>query len=714
MERFKSFCRNCSAGCGVELTVDDNRIVDIVGDKDHPVSRGYMCIKGKYCRELHNGEDRLLTAYRRGQDGEFEPVDNMVAIEEAAGRLNEIMARHGPRSIALYYGTGSCMNGLSYGMARTWLAGIGSPEHYTSFTIDQSAKWVCLGRMGLFATGKPMHEDVDVMLLSGINPVVSHLGYPLAPVPMTDSMKWLKQARANGAKLIVIDPRYTETARQADLFLQIMPGEDATLYAAMIRLLFERNWIDAAFCQRYVTSIEALKDAVRDFTLDHASARTGIPAELILEATQMFGTARRSTAWSGTGPNMALHSNTSEHLLECLNALCGGYRRAGDPIKATGAIFDCTPSVETVVPPHRDWEGGPRLRTIDAGQLNAEFPTSRLPDEILHDGEDRVRALVVCGGNPASAIGDAGRTVQAFEALELLLVMDPRMSETARLADYVIPIKLPFERYDLTISQDNWYAWDFAQMAAPALEAPEGMLDDWEVFWELGRLMNAPMDFRIGPFGVSLPRGRLDTSKPRPSSFDMLKLTCEGSRVDLDVMARNPSGMIISNGTVVSAPEIDDGNRLDVCPPDVHAEIRAIRQNADDGDGFSHLLISRRAVHVVNSSYQHAGKVKQRHAMAPLYMNPEEILSAGFVEGEIVEVASSTGRICGELKADNGLRAGVVSMPHGWGSVFPGDDASSLTAKLVSLEDDLEPINFMPRFSGIRVNIRKTNAFQVA
>lgn len=709
MEYHKTYCRNCSASCGLELAVEGNRVVDIRGDRDHPVSRGYMCIKGRYNAELHNGEDRLVSALKRDGNGDFVPTNSMSAIEDAAGRLNELIATYGPRSVAMYYGTGSCFNGLTYGMARTWLAGIGSPEHYSSFTVDQSAKWVCLGRMGLFATGKPMHEDVDVMLLAGINPVVSHLGYPLAPVPMTDSMKWMKEARSRGAKLIVVDPRRTETARMADLHLQILPGEDATLYGAMIRVLLERNWTDATFCERYVTSIDRLRDAVSDYTLDYASTRTGLPVAHIVEAAEIFGTATRQCAWSGTGPNMARHSNTSEHLLECLNALCGGYRRAGDPIKTTGAIFDTVPSQETVVPPSRDWQAGPRLRSVDAGQLNAEFPTSRLPDEILCDSEERVRALVVCGGNPVSAIGDTARTVKAFQALDVLLVIDPRMSETARLADYVIPAKLPFERYDMTISQDNWFAWDFAQIARPALEPVDGMLDDWEVFWELGRLMNATMDFRVGPYGVSLPRGRLDMSGQRPSSLEMLRKVCQDSRVQPNELMMHPSGKIISAGTTVTAPEADDGNRLDLCPPDVFAEIRAIREELAHNRDYSFLLISRRAVHVVNSSYQNAQKVKDRYAFAPLYMNPEQMAEAGFVEGEIAEIESPKGRILGEVRKDAGLRPGVVSMPSNWGRASSGPEATSLTNRLVSLDEELTAINFMPRQSGIPVNVRKTN-----
>lgn len=700
----KSYCRICAASCGVNVEVRDNTIVEIKGDPDHPISKGYMCIKGRYSRELHNGEDRLDAPKKRNADGTFTDIDGRTALEEIAGKLKAIIAEHGPRAVGLYYGTGSCFNGLSYGMARTWLAGIGSPEHYSSFTVDQSAKWVCLGRMGLFATGKPFIEDLDVMLIAGNNPVVSHLGYPLAPMPMADSLRWIKEARRRGAKLIVIDPRQTETARHADLFLQIRPGQDAVLFAAMIRLILERGWADTAFCERFVTSVDRLRAAVDDFDLAFAAERTGIPADKIVAAAEMFGTARRRSASSGTGNNMAAHSNLNEHLLECLNALCGGYRRAGDPIRGTGAIFETVPVTETVIPPRRDWEVEPKMRVANSGQLNAEFPTSRMPDEILNPDADRLRALVVCGGNPATAIADSGRTVAALKSLELLVVIDPRMSATARLADYVIPTKLPYERQDLTITQDNWFPFDFVQYTDAVLTPPAGAMDDWEVFWELGRLMDAPMEFRTGPYGVSLPRGRLDLSA-RPSAMEMLEIACQGTRVSPRDLAEGPNARILAEPGVVQPAASDDGARLDVCPPDVEAEIRALRNSADDRDEFAYLMTSRRAVHVLNSSFQYAGAVEARHPIAPLFMHPDDIAREGLSIGEVVEAHSAKGRVIAQLAADAAMMPGVVSMPATWGDPDPANRTSSLTAALISLDEDIEAINYMPRQSGIPVNI---------
>src|SRR6185437_8645184 len=158
-------------------------------------------------------------------------------------------------------------------------------------------------------------------------------------------------------------------------------------------------------------------------------------------------------------------------------------------------------------PPQREWEQGPKLRSAELGRINGEFPSSRLAHEILHPGEDRIRALLCVGGNPATALAGGSHVAKALRSLELLVVLDPRLSETARMADYVIPTTLPYERLDLTSYADNWFYRDFAQAARPVVSPPDGILEDWQIFWELARRMGTPIPFKAGPYGV--PRSAL-------------------------------------------------------------------------------------------------------------------------------------------------------------------------------------------------------------
>jgi anaerobic selenocysteine-containing dehydrogenase len=206
----KSFCRNCPAGCGIELEVEDNRIASLKGDRANPNSKGYFCVKGLSSMDLHNGQDRLLSSSIRTADGTHADRPAEAVIDDIATKLAELIERYGPRSVALYKGTGSYFNVLTLTAMTAWRHAMGSPNYFSPSTLDQSAKSVTAGRLGAFATGKRNIVNVDAMLLAGVNPLVSHSGFPGSPIPSTNPGAWLRFARQRGMKLIVVDPRLTK------------------------------------------------------------------------------------------------------------------------------------------------------------------------------------------------------------------------------------------------------------------------------------------------------------------------------------------------------------------------------------------------------------------------------------------------------------------------------------------------------------------------
>ena len=237
--KHKSYCMICGAYCGLELEVEGGKVLSVKGDPDNAQSRGYMCVKGAMSAEQHNGSDRLTNALERGSDGELREVGPEAALDAIADRLGQIVQESGPGAVGVLVGTGG--QGVWAGsLMRSFLEELGTPYLFSTMTIDQSAKWVTAGRLGVFATGKPVIDDLDVVLLCGNNPAQSHLGGPQTPIPSAGPMRGIREARKRGTKLIVVDPRRTETADQADLHLQIIPGEDPTLFAGMIRLLIEK------------------------------------------------------------------------------------------------------------------------------------------------------------------------------------------------------------------------------------------------------------------------------------------------------------------------------------------------------------------------------------------------------------------------------------------------------------------------------------------
>ncbi len=710
----KTFCRNCGALCALEVTLENGRLTGAVADGSVSPYGGYMCPKGLASIDFHNGaEDRLMHNLKRGPDGAFTQVPARVALDEIATRLAQLLRDHGPRSIAVYHGTGAYRSVLGGLLERAFVAAIDSPNFFSTMTIDQSAKWVTMGRLGVMASGKPSYRDCDLGVIVGNNPVVSHQTFPFAPGESGAPGKSFAAARARGARLVVIDPRRTETARFADLFIQPKPGQDAALFAAVAHILLRDGTYNKDFCGRFVSQLDELKRAVAPFTPELAAARADVPLEQIEQLARWIGEAERPFVGSGSGPSMSLHSNLNDHMIEVVNALVGGYKRAGDRLHNPGTL-NPKPCVEMAVSPGRSWERGVKCASADIGKIFGEFPSALLPDEIQHEGPDRIRALISFGGNPVMGLGDPARAVPAFEELELLVSLDARMNETCELSDYVIATSQPYERHDLSIPGDALYPEAFAQYAAPVVEKPGEVIDDWEFFWGISARMGIPLTLKYWNYGLdyaAIEEGMelpLDTP-PDPEA--MVRFLCRRSRVPFEDLRDNPGGMRpdIAPQYVQAAPE-GAGGRLELCPPDIVAELEQVLAEVED-ERFSYQLTCRRLLETMNSAYREAARTRDNYPVNWAYMNPRDMAEEGLEDGERIEIVSEAGAIVGVVKAEERLRCGVVSMAHMFGGLAPSRDPEgqrgSYTGQLTSLEKYLEPINFMPRFSGVPVNVRR-------
>jgi anaerobic selenocysteine-containing dehydrogenase len=482
----------------------------------------------------------------------------------------------------------------------------------------------------------------------------------------------------------------------------------------MIRLVLENGWQDQAFCDRFVAPLDALRAAVEPFTLDYVAHRTGIDRALIEQATEMFARARRKSGSSGTGPNMSVASNLNEHMLEALNAICGAYRRAGDVVRNTGALFGRSARQERVIPPCRYWESGPKLKTVDLGRLFGEYPTPLLHREIIGNGEQKIRALIVVGGNPLKAIPDPDRMLAAFKSLDLLVTVDPRPTETASISDYVIATSLPYERYDYTGMFDGYFVKNFAQLATPLLQPPAGVMDDWEFFWGMARRAGKPLELKQPGFGYAHP----DIPGPsltlnldqKPTTEDLVKWMISQGKVSYEQLLASPAGMVVDEDVVIAPAGEDDGARLDPCPPDVAAELAAVLATSNDDPAYPFKLIARRQLESMNSAYSNASKTRRRYPVNPAFMHPLDMQDLGIEDGAGVEITSDNGSIIGMARKDATLRRGVVSMTHAWGTVDQGKDPEGQTGgfvgRLISLERDLQAINYMVRMSAIPVSVQ--------
>jgi anaerobic selenocysteine-containing dehydrogenase len=697
-----SYCRICPATCGLVVDVVDGRVTRAVGDVDNPLTRGFSCPKGRHIGDFLHDPDRLRTSLRRRADGTQEPVDIGVAIDEIAARIQDIIATDGPEAVAFYSGTQAAFASLTGPFAAAWWRTIGSHKTFGTMTIDQSAMWVADGRLGMWAGGRQRFEDSDVWLLAGTNPVVSMQGGEFTGFPIHDGLRRLVEAKRRGLRLIVVDPRRTEVAAHADVHLQLIPGTDAFLYGGLLHVILRDGLIDAEFCERWVTGLPELRTAVAALAPEAVASLCGLDPADIVTAAHLFGEGRRGMAMTGTGPDMGPWSNLTEHLARALNVVCGRYAREGDPVPGYSVLGSPKSPPAQAIGPNRTWDRGYRNRLGD-GLLKQQLPTASLPDEILRPGADRVRALIVSGGNPAAAIPDQDKAIRALSALDLLVTVDPFPTETARLAHYVVAPVLHLERPDTTRAFESMFEEPFAQYTPAIVEPPPGVIDDWQFFLRLAWAMGSSLDFAGRHYA---PGTKM------PSTEDVLASMSTRGSVTLDELRRHPHGLLVTGAqpAVVGPPREGADSRLDVMPPDVAAEMATalVAAGNEATDPFPFRLVVRRTKETINSLGRRIPGLP-KHPYNPCFAHPDDLTELGLAPGQLVEVASSHGAIHAVVEVDRTLRPGVVSMTHAFGGTPGADDdprrRGANPTRLLSLDADTQTINRMPRMSAVPVRL---------
>jgi anaerobic selenocysteine-containing dehydrogenase len=700
--------------CGTLVTIEGNSVVAVAGDRECPGSEGYLCIKGRSMPALYGSERRLLKPLRRGSTG-IESVSSAYAMDEIAERLTSIIEKHGPRSVAIYTGTHGYLGSEVTGPVMASFAdSIGTPMQFSPLTIDMPGKNIAYGLHGSWMAPPHGFPKADVGLIVGSNPIVSLLASPSG-----HPGNWFKRTRASGARLIVIDPRRSETARRAHLHIQPRPGQDVAIVAAMIRVILEENRHDAEFLAENAGGVSELTDAVAAFTPREAALRAGVESHEIVEAARLFADARYAFGIVGTGSNMSQSGTLIEYLVLCLQTLCGHHPRAGEGVGNPGTLKAASTPKAQVAPPVQAYGIGEPLRVSGLQASLAGAPTAALPDEILTEGVGRVRALISVGGNPAVAWPDQAKALRALRSLDLLVQIDPFMSETAKLAHYVIAPKVMAERPSTSQFAADHAGGGFGrslaygQYAPKLIDPPEGsdVIEEWEFFYGLARRMGysialAPMLTYLTPLPGAQPIEI--TSGPKPSTDDLLEIITGGSRIPLSEVKRHPHGKLyLDEGLRVAMKDEGWSGRFELGCAELMEDLGRLGQAPEPIDEAGFRLISRRMAHVYNSSFN-ARETNRGRAYNPLFIHPQDLDDLGLVTGDLVEMRSDAGAVVGVTQADDSMRPGCVSMSHAFGSSDPRDDlrqVGSCTARLLGFEAGFDRYSGQPRMSGIGVSL---------
>ena len=711
MAEVTAICRFCHATCGMVATLEDGRVTRLIGDIDNPMYAGYSCVKGRNYHAFHESPSRLRTPLRRRSDGGFESASSAAVLDEIAVRTRDILDRHGPRSVAMYGGTFSHFCPAGVMLRESFMDAIGSPMRFSNATIDQPGKPISMALHGKWGAGPQDFADADVCMLIGANPLVSMWG----GIPSFNPAKRLHEARQRGLKLIVIDPRRTESARKADLHLQCLPGQDVPLLAAMLNVIITEGLCDRAFIEAETEGFSALAAAVAPFTPERVAPRAGIEAGSIIEAARMFARAQRGNVTSGTGPSMAPHGVLMDYLVLALNTVCGRWIKAGERMPNRGVLFRQFSGVARAEKPRAATGFGEALRVRGLTDTAAGLPTAALAEEILTPGEGQVKALFVVGGNPLLSWPNQAKTRRALESLELLVVVDPVLSETARHAHYVIGPRFGFESPAITFGNEGitvyglslGYPEPFAQYQPQLIEPPAGsdVLEDWRIFYELGRRMGYPLAFRGQPFDMSTP----------PTTDGLLSQFVARSRVPLEEIKRHPHGAVFPDPKPCAEPrDAEWPHRLQLAAPVMIAELQGIAAQKSEapapagpvmggeGSALRLLLVSRREHALYNSVAHDLPALRRRLPHNPAHLNPQDAARLGIVDGAIVEIESAVGGIRAVAHLAPDVREGVVSIAHGF--------AGACTAALIDDATDYEALSGLPRMSALPVTVRPAAA----
>jgi anaerobic selenocysteine-containing dehydrogenase len=532
-------------------------------------------------------------------------------------------------------------------------------------------------------------------------------------------------------EMIVVDPRRTDLARRASLYLQPVPGEDSAILACLINVIIADRLYDKEFVNENVDGFGTLASSVERFTPDVVAARADLRAEDLIRCAHVFGGAKRGYAAAGVGPGFSSSSTLVNYLILAIDTICGHFLRAGERVQRTVVLMPRISYKAQASPPSPAYGFGERMRIGGLTETSAGLPTGVLADEILLPGDGQVRALISCCGNPVGAWPDQLKTIEAMNTLDLLVQIDPWMSSTARLAHYVVAPTLPYEVPGATLLTDSlvamphWYGPHVAygQYTPALIEPPEGsdVIEEWQFFYGLAQRMG--LSLRLGSVMTAARSSEVAIDMHnRPTTDDLIELMTYGSRIPLEEVKRHPHGAsFVDPPEYVGSKDPGWSGRLDVGNEDMMRDLSEILTNlnglsrtgsgsVDGSDIFPFRLIGRRVQRAYNSS-QNFAETNRGRGYNPAYMHPSDIADLGLRPGDAVDISSRRATIPAVVEADATLRRGLISMTHGFGGAPERDEEfrviGSPTSRLLDNWDFVDPYVGMPRMGNVPVAVRR-------
>ncbi|CAB4692439.1 MAG: molybdopterin-dependent oxidoreductase [Actinobacteria bacterium] len=718
-----TYCRICEPLCGLIATVDDDRLVSLRPDPEHPLSKGNACPKGIAFTEVQNDPDRVLHPLRRTADGEFEQVSWDEALTDIAVRLRKVWDEDGGSAVGHYLGNPSAFSYSAALWSGLFLKRLGSTHQYTTGSQDINSRFVASKLLYGAATQMPFPDlpRTDFVLMLGANPHVSHGSAIRAPRIKHE----LSAITARGGRVVVVDPRRTETAK-AHEHVRVRPDSDAWLLLSLLHVVFAEDLVDEAAVAAQSTGVDLLRAAAAGYPPEETVVRTGVDAATVRQLARDFATAPSATAYGRTGACLGRHGTLVSFLIDVLSLVTGNLDRPGGTVFSQGVI----PLEELAERAGAMTYGATHSRVGGFPDVMGIFPSGIMAEEITRTGPGQLRALIITAGNPVLTVPDGERLVEALGRLDLLISFDLYVNETNKHADYVLPAVTFLEREDFPFALTAASPRPFFQATEAVLKPYGEARPEWEVFEELMHRMGmamtsgGPLSFVNRPLLALEKRGLRLT--PRRLMVTLLRTGPFGDRFGLrrgglngKTATEHPHGVVLGeHASTGLLPEVVllPGKKVRLDPPEIAEELARLgeRHRLDGADGsdpeFPILLIGLREIRSQNSWMHNSPTLMKGPRRQSARVHPNDAAAAGVVDGGTVRIVSRHGSIEVAVTVTDDVGPGTVAVPHGWGHrggwhLANASEGTNVNRLMSSDPADFETLAGMSLLNGVAVRL---------
>lgn len=741
----KTACILCYVNCGLEVAVDGRRITKVKGDRANHRSEGYLCQKAQRLQWYGDHADRLTTPLRRRPDGTHEAIDWETAFTEIAAKLNALRETHGSDAFG-FYGGGGQGNHLGGAYFSALRAAVGATKHFNALSQEKTGDFWVNGKLygdQLCHTAEDI-EHTELLVVLGCNPWMAH-GFQAA----RNAVNEIKKTPAR--RMIVIDPRRTEVADVADLHLALRPGTDAFLLSALLAIILQRGGEAAEFIAARTTGFEEVRDVLLAVPVDAWIAHAGVERVEVERAVDMILAATSMVVRVELGIQQSRHSTLNSYLEKLLYLLTGNFGRPG------------TNGLHTWLQPLFRSSMGERSSVTGQEIIGGLLPTNRFADEVLTDDPRRIRAVWVDSNNPANTAADTERFERAFRALEVSVVVDVAYTETAALADYVLPASAQYEKWEATLFTFEWPR-NFFHLRAPLMAPLAGTLPEPEIYTRLlramgdlpddeglaelralarehrGKMMKRafamfgenPKLVPIAPvllyatLGPTLPEG---AAAAAPLYAACHRTAMEYARAVQRALATTAEPPMLGeelfekllasrSGFWFTAHEYEEigelvkhgDGKIHLAVPEMLDWIRRLDAAAEAPDpAYPFTLVAgQRRMHNANQIFRTPAWRKSDPDGA-LRIHPDDLAALGGTDGGWMAVTTKTGRLVTRIEGDDSMRRGLVALPHGYGQSYPDGAGGRIVdgprLNLITAHDDCDPIAATPYHKNVAVHL---------